>query len=99
MNPIDLRPAKPDTLPLTLSVSEAAELLGVSRDLVYELVAQRELPALRLGRRIVLPRRALEELVNGAGKSEHESGAGGEVSSRNIVSASPLSARLRESSN
>ena len=51
---------------LTLSVDEAAALLGISRALAYELVARRELPSLRLGRRIVVPRRALEQLVEQA---------------------------------
>ena len=51
--------------PLTLSVTEAASLLGISRALAYELVARGELPSLRLGRRVVVPRRALEELVEG----------------------------------
>ena len=51
---------------LTLSVDEAAALLGISRALAYELIARRELPSLRLGRRIVVPRRALEQLVEQA---------------------------------
>ena len=45
---------------LALSVEEAAELLGISRDLAYDLVARREIPSVRLGRRLVVPRRALE---------------------------------------
>ena len=51
---------------LTLSVDEAAALLGISRALAYELIARRELPSLGLGRRIVVPRRALELLVEQA---------------------------------
>jgi excisionase family DNA binding protein len=70
MNGTDPCPTRGDRAPLTLSVPEAAKLLGVSRDLVYDLVAQGELPALRLGRRIVLPRRALEELVEAAWASD-----------------------------
>jgi excisionase family DNA binding protein len=46
-----------------LSVEEAGALLGISRDLAYDLVARRELPSVRLGRRIVVPRRALEEAL------------------------------------
>ena len=49
---------------LTLTVEEAAELLGISRTLAYELVTRRELPSVRLGRRIVVPRRALEALLD-----------------------------------
>jgi len=51
---------------LVFSVPEAAELLGISRALGYELVARGELPSLRLGRRRVVPRVALLALV-GAG--------------------------------
>jgi excisionase family DNA binding protein len=51
---------------LTLSVEEAAAALGISRALAYELVARGELPCLRLGRRIVVPRRALLALVEAA---------------------------------
>ncbi|MGH9023547.1 MAG: helix-turn-helix domain-containing protein [Acidimicrobiia bacterium] len=55
-----------DTRHLTLTVEEAAQLLGISRALAYELIARHELPSLRLGRRIVVPRRALEALVEQA---------------------------------
>jgi excisionase family DNA binding protein len=48
---------------LTMSVEEASEALGISRSLAYELVRRGELPSLRLGRRIVVPVRALEDLV------------------------------------
>ncbi|MDP9402168.1 MAG: helix-turn-helix domain-containing protein [Actinomycetota bacterium] len=48
---------------LVLSVSEAADALGVSDDLVYELTERGELPCLRFGRRKLIPRRAIESLV------------------------------------
>jgi excisionase family DNA binding protein len=48
---------------LIVSVAEAAEMLGVSDDLVYELTARGDLPCLRLGRRKVIPRQAIESLV------------------------------------
>ena len=41
---------------LVLSIAEAAEALGVSDDLVYELTERGDLPCLRLGRRKVIPR-------------------------------------------
>jgi excisionase family DNA binding protein len=44
---------------LVLTVTEAAAALGISRAHAYELVARGELPSLRLGRRIVVPRRRL----------------------------------------
>ena len=48
---------------LVLTVDEAAYLLNISRGLAYELVARGELPAIRLGRRIVIPRVAMEDLL------------------------------------
>ena len=49
---------------VALSVEEAGALLGISRDLAYDLVARAELPSVRLGRRLVVPRRALEEALD-----------------------------------
>lgn len=51
---------------LTLTVEEAAGLLGISRALAYELVARGEIPCLRLGRRIVIPRQAIDALLSQA---------------------------------
>lgn len=51
---------------LVMSVAEAATALGVSDDLLYEVVARGELPSLRFGRRRVIPRRAVELLVESA---------------------------------
>jgi excisionase family DNA binding protein len=49
---------------LTLSVPEAAQLLGVSRALAYQLVARGELPSLRLGKRLVIPRHVIDALLS-----------------------------------
>jgi len=48
---------------LTLSVTEAASLLGISRALTYELAARGEIPSIHLGRRVVIPRRALVSMI------------------------------------
>jgi len=56
---------------LVLTVSEAAAALGISRTHAYELVARGELASLRLGRRIVVPRRSLERLVDGDADGSH----------------------------
>ena len=45
---------------ITYTVTEAAELLGISRSSAYECVRRGELPSLTLGRRVVIPRRAFE---------------------------------------
>ncbi len=54
---------------LTLSVEEAGKLLGISRGLAYELVGKGEIPSLRLGRRLVVPRRALDVMLDAASES------------------------------
>ena len=51
---------------LVLSVAEAGARLGLSRAFAYELVARGELPVVRFGRRIVVPKVALLELLSGA---------------------------------
>jgi excisionase family DNA binding protein len=48
---------------LTLTVEEAARSLGVSRAHAYELAARGEIPTLRLGRRILVPREALVRMM------------------------------------
>lgn len=48
---------------LTMTVEETAGILGISRGLAYELVRRGDLPHLRLGRRIVVPVRALESFI------------------------------------
>ena len=55
-----------DETRLTLRVEEAAKLLGISRGLAYHLIRVGELPSLRLGRRLVVPRRALDQLIDDA---------------------------------
>ena len=48
---------------LVWTVEEAARLLGISRAHAYDLVALGELPHLRLGRRLVVPKHAIEVLL------------------------------------
>jgi excisionase family DNA binding protein len=57
----------------TLRVAEAGRVLGVGRSLAYELARRGEIPTIRLGNRIVVPRAQLERLLQGAlGASEAE---------------------------
>ena len=52
----------------TLTVVEAANILGIGRNTAYELARQGKLPgALRLGRRILVSRQALEAFLEGGG--------------------------------
>lgn len=54
-------PSQPQ--PLTLSVTEAAGLLGISRSTAYESVRDGEIPSLRFRRRIVIPKSAIDQLL------------------------------------
>ena len=47
----------------TLTVAEAAQALGISRALAYDLVRRGEIASLRLGRRIVIPERVIDALL------------------------------------
>ena len=53
---------KPDE-PLALSVKAAAKLLGLSRASAYEAVHIGQIPSLRFGKRIVVPRAALNKML------------------------------------
>lgn len=46
-----------------LTVDEAAAYLRISRGLAFAAVRDGTLPSLRIGRRILIPRRALEALL------------------------------------
>jgi excisionase family DNA binding protein len=59
-----MRPKAGDTECLTLTVPEAAERLGISRQTAYELASTGRLPVLRLGRRLVIPKAAFEAMLN-----------------------------------
>ena len=48
---------------LCISVPEAAELLGISRNHAYGSVKRGELPAIRFGKRLLIPRAALEKML------------------------------------
>jgi excisionase family DNA binding protein len=58
-----INPIRTKTLASTMSITEAAETLGIGRTLAYELARTGELPTIRLGRRLVVPRRALQRLL------------------------------------
>jgi len=48
---------------LTISVSEAAEVLGISRGKAYEQVSSGCLPSIRVGRRILIPKHSVSEFL------------------------------------
>ncbi len=50
---------------LVYSVAEAGKLLHLSRSLMYESVRTGQIPSIRIGRRILIPRIALARLLEG----------------------------------
>ena len=54
------------TQKLTLTVDEAAKALGLSRNSCYQAVDTGAIPSIRIGKRILIPRFALERLLSGA---------------------------------
>ena len=58
--------AEENTVRLVLSVEEVRKLLGLSRGLMYEAVRSGQLPSVRIGRRILIPRAALKRLLEEA---------------------------------
>src|ERR1700674_268823 len=62
-----LRPtasAPPQVEPLLVRPVEAARLLGIGRSKLFEMVARNELPVIRLGRCVRIPRRELATWVD-----------------------------------
>jgi excisionase family DNA binding protein len=46
------------------TVPQVAQMLGINRNLAYELVRRGDLPALRLGKRLVCPKQAIDRLLS-----------------------------------
>lgn len=48
-----------------MTVEEVRKRLRLSRNGIYEAIKRNEVPHLRIGRRIVIPRSAYERMLNG----------------------------------
>jgi predicted DNA-binding transcriptional regulator AlpA len=65
-SPMTPRPSTmPATLPALLSVSKAAEILGISRASAYRYAASGDLPTRRLGGRVYVVTARLMDIVEG----------------------------------
>ena len=52
---------------LCVTVPEAAEMLGISRNFAYQLVREGKLPSIRFGKRILIPIAALRKMLEEGG--------------------------------
>ena len=59
IKPIDHQPS------LTLTIPQAAALLGISTSAAYEFARRGDLPTVKLGTRVLVSRRRLEEMIDG----------------------------------
>jgi excisionase family DNA binding protein len=64
----------------TYSLREVMQLLGIGRDMAYRLVREGKIPSLGLGKRIRVPKPALDAMLSGCSagtipiNSEHVNG-------------------------
>jgi excisionase family DNA binding protein len=51
-------------LPLTLTVADVAEVLGISKQNAYSLCHRKGFPSITIGKRLLIPRPAFEKWMN-----------------------------------
>ncbi len=54
----------------TVSVTQAARQIGIGRNLAYEGIRRGEIPAIKIGKRLLVPVAALERMLAEAGQAE-----------------------------
>ena len=65
-NPPDETPdARAHVSAATYTVEEAGKLLGIGRNQTYEAVHRGDLPYIRIGKRLLIPKAVLDRLLNG----------------------------------
>ena len=50
----------------TYTVPEVAKILGIGRNTAYEICRNGEIPTIRIGGRVLVPRSVIDELLEGA---------------------------------
>ena len=53
---------------LTLNINEVAAALGISRNAAYQACKKGEIPAIRIGKRLLVPKNQLERMLDGVPK-------------------------------
>jgi len=68
----DARPRPNNENRLCYTVPEAAELLGFSRNFGYELARTGQIPILRFGKRMLVPKAAFDKMLGVSPENEAE---------------------------
>ena len=55
----------PSTIPMTISISDAVAMVGISRAQIYRLVGARKINMVKSGRRSLIPVSSLRDYVQG----------------------------------
>ena len=59
---------EPSTEVLVYTVPQVARMLGINRNLGYELARQGQIPTIKLGRRLLCPKAAVDRWLGEAGQ-------------------------------
>ena len=58
------------TEPVTMTVPEAGRRLGIGRNSAYDAAARGQIPTIKIGRRLLVPRVAFDRMLEKAGEPE-----------------------------
>ncbi|RWD33363.1 MAG: DNA-binding protein [Mesorhizobium sp.] len=53
------------TIRATITIVEAAHRLGIGRNQAYEAAKRGEIPSIKIGKRLLVPKAAFDKLLNG----------------------------------
>ena len=58
-----------DSNRLTYTVEEAGKMAGLGRNTSYDAARRKEIPTIRIGRRLLVPRKRWDAILNGEGEA------------------------------
>ena len=76
LSPTTLGPDMQSLQPAVYTVTQVAKLLGLSRASAYARVQDGSIPSVRIGSRILIPRKAFERLLDSANVAERNTSSG-----------------------
>jgi excisionase family DNA binding protein len=55
----------------TYNVEEAGRLLGIGRNQAYEAARAGQIPTIKIGKRVLVPKAAFDRMLQGSGEAEN----------------------------